>query len=271
VKSKARQHQATVPAPKQGWWGDAGLAICFVLLLAFLTPVSAQNSAQNTTQTSSPRLPAAVITQALNLARQAAGVLAPAQARVLAEAGSLDPRLTLAPCNQVQAHLLAGVPAWGRTRVGLRCTDGVTRWNVSLPVVVQVLAPAVVVLADLPAGTRLVAQHLGQAEVDWGSAPGAPFEQSDAVQGRSLVRPLTAGQALRASDLQTRQWFGRGDTVQVVAVGAGFAISAEGEALGPGLEGQAVRVRLGGSQNANDPGRTVAGRPVGDHRVEVKL
>jgi flagellar basal body P-ring formation protein FlgA len=275
VKSKPLHRPAAALAPNRGWLGDAGLAICFVLLLAFLTPISAQTPTLNAVQISAPTnsapLPPAVLVQALNLARQVATVLAPAQARVVAEAGHLDPRLTLAPCAQIQAHLLAGVPAWGRTRVGLRCSDGVVRWNVSLPVTVQVWAPAVVLLADLPAGARLAAQHLGQAEVDWASATGAPFDQSAALQGRSLLRPLTAGQALRASDLQTRQWFARGDTVQVVAVGAGFAISADGEALGPGLEGQAVRVRLGGSQNANDPGRTVAGRPVGDRRVEVKL
>jgi flagellar basal body P-ring formation protein FlgA len=254
------------------WWGDASLLFCFVLLLAFLSPVSAQ-----TTNTPT-QLPAVAVQQALTLARQAASVNAPAQARVVAEAGNLDPRLNLAPCARVEAHLLPGVPAWGRTRVGLRCTDGLARWNVSLPVLVQVWAPAVVLLADLPSGTRLTSEHLGRAEVDWGGASGLPAAKADAVQGRNLVRPLAAGQALRPTDLQTRQWFARGDTVQVVAAGAGFAIAADGEALGPGLEGQSVRVRVGAGTGGNpgnptgaDSGRVVVGKAVAERRVQVQL
>ncbi len=254
------------------WLADASLLLCFVLLLGFLSPASAQ------TANTSAQLPAVAVQQALALARQAASVNAPAHARVLAEAGALDPRLTLAPCARVEAQLLPGVPAWGRTRVGLRCTDGQVRWNISLPVLVQVWAPAVVLLADLPNGTRLSSEHLGLAEVDWGAASGLPMAKADAAQGRSLTRPLAAGQAVRAADLQTRQWFARGDTVQVVAAGAGFAIAADGEALGPGLEGQTVRVRVGAGVGGNpanptgaDSGRVVVGKAVAERRVEVQL
>jgi flagellar basal body P-ring formation protein FlgA len=250
------------------WWGDVSVLLCFVLLLGFLSPASAQVANPPT------QVPAAAVQQALALARQAAGVNAPAQARVLAEAGALDPRLNLAPCANVQAHLLPGVPAWGRTRVGLRCSDGLARWNVSLPVHVQVWAPAVVLLADLPSGTRLTSEHLGRAEVDWGASTGLPAAQAHAVQGRVLTRPLAAGGAVRPADLQTRQWFARGDTVQVVAAGAGFAIAADGEALGSGLEGQSVRVRVGGNPSnptGADGGRVVVGKAVAERRVEVQL
>jgi flagellar basal body P-ring formation protein FlgA len=250
------------------WVSDACLLLCFVLLLGFLSPASAQ------TQTTLAQLPATAVQQALGLARQAAAVAAPAKARVVAEAGTLDPRLTLAPCARVEAQLLAGVPAWGRTRVGLRCTDGPVRWNVSLPIQVQVWAPAVVLLVDLPSGTRLSSEHLGLAEVDWGATSGLPAAKADAVQGRNLVRPMAAGLALRPADLQTRQWFARGDTVQVMAAGAGFAIAADGEALGPGLEGQSVRVRVGGNPanpTGADSGRVVVGKAVAERRVEVQL
>ena len=74
------------------------------------------------------------VARALDLAVQAARALAPAGARVSAEAGVLDSRLQLAPCSHIDVHLPAGSTAWGRTRVGLRCTQGATAWNVSLPV-----------------------------------------------------------------------------------------------------------------------------------------
>jgi flagellar basal body P-ring formation protein FlgA len=290
VQRRRARLGGAAPSSARLWLGDLSLVLCFVLLLGYLVPATAQTppvpqaaqAPQAAQLSAATPLPAAVVAQALALARQAAGVTAPARARLVAEAGTLDPRLSLAPCAQIQAHLLAGVPAWGRTRVGLRCNDGAVRWNVSLPVTVQVWAPAVVLLADLPTGTRLSPQHLGQADVDWAAAPGAPFEQTDVVQGRALLRPLAGGQALRASDLQLRQWFARGAMVQVLAAGAGFAISAEGEALGPGLEGQAVRVRMAAGAGAGagngtngsgaaDTSRTVTGKVVGDHRVEVRL
>ena len=41
-------------------------------------------------------------------------------------------------------------------------------------------------------------------------------------------------------------------------------ISGEGQAMGPGIEGQSVRVRI-------DNGRVLSGQPVGTNRVEVQL
>ena len=201
---------------------------------------------------------------ALALATEAAQALAPPNARVLASAGTLDPRLKLAHCAAVQPYLAAGSPSWGRTRVGLRCTQGSTPWSVYLPVTVQVLAPALVSSANLPAGTQLDDSQLVQAEVDWAAAPTPPFTAGQALSGRVLARPVTAGAALRPTDLQPRLWFAPGDTVQISARGRGFAISVEGRALTPGREGQPARVRT-------ESGRVVVGRPVGERRVELAL
>jgi flagella basal body P-ring formation protein FlgA len=52
--------------------------------------------------------------------------------------------------------------------------------------------------------------------------------------------------------------------VQIVALGRGFAISAEGQALAPGLEGQPVRIRT-------ESGRVVVAVPVAQRRVELTL
>lgn len=209
-------------------------------------------------------LPPQIIQQTLALATQAAQSQAPAGARVQATVGALDPRLQLAPCTRIEPRLLAGVPAWGRTRVGLHCLQGATAWKVQLPVTVQVWAPALVLGQALPAGARLDTSLLSLTEIDWGSAAGRPFENAAALDGRVLARPLAAGQAPRPTDLRVRQWFAAGDTVQVLAVGAGFAIRTEGQALSPGIEGQNARVRTEG-------GRVISGRPVGERRLELEL
>ena len=74
----------------------------------------------------------------------------------LVEIGKLDPRLRLAP---VQAASSRNCPAqgslWGRTRIGLRCVEGERPWQVWLPVVVRVQAPALVPVRALAAGTVL--------------------------------------------------------------------------------------------------------------------
>lgn len=209
-------------------------------------------------------LPAEAAQQALALAAQAAQALAPAGARIRVSPGALNPRLQLAACGKVVPALSPGQPAWGRTRIGLRCQEGTSRWSVSLPVTVEVWAPAVVLATALPAGATLDGTTLAMAEVDWGAAAGKPFADSQALLGRVLARPLAAGQAPRSLDLLARKWFASGETVQIVARGPGFAVSAEGQALTHGLEGQPARVRT-------DNGRVVVGRPVAERRMEVQL
>jgi len=207
--------------------------------------------------------PADGVARALELARSTAAARAPAGARVLASVAAMDPRLQLAPCAQTEAHLPRGTPVWGRTRVGLRCTQGAVAWSIFVPVQIQVLAPALATTAALPAGARLALGDLGTVEVDW-AAGSPPFATGTDLVGRVLARPLPTGHALRSGDLQARQWFAAGDTVRIRASGPGFAITGDGQALSNGIEGQPVRVRT-------DQGRVLSGLPTGEKRVELSL
>jgi flagella basal body P-ring formation protein FlgA len=209
-------------------------------------------------------LPAAARDQALELVQQAAAAIAPAGARIVAKAGALDSRLKLAACARIEPFLVAGLPAWGHTRVGLRCAQGATPWRAFLPVQVQVLAPAWTSLAALPAGARVSAEQWELAETDWAATPAAPLGPAAAIAGRTLARPTAAGQTLREGDLLARRWFSSGQTVRIVATGSGYRVSAEGQALGHGIEGQPVRVRTEG-------GRIISGQAVGEALVEVQL
>jgi flagella basal body P-ring formation protein FlgA len=204
------------------------------------------------------------VTQGVGLATEAARALAPAGARVAVEVGTLDPRLTLAPCARVEPYLPAGTPAWGRTRLGLRCTDGRVRWNVYLPLTVQVVAPAIVAATALPAGLPLAAAQLKRVDIDWSTSTSPLFDQVQPILGRSLSHPLVAGQAVQSAQLQARQWFAPGDTVRIQASGPGFSIAGEGQALGPGVEGKSVRVQT-------ENGRVLLGKPISDRCVEVVL
>ncbi|WP_225864048.1 flagellar basal body P-ring formation chaperone FlgA [Ideonella benzenivorans] len=184
--------------------------------------------------------------------------------RVQVEVGQMDPRLHLAPCQRIQPYLPAGLPAWGRTRIGLKCTQGAKPWNISVPVTVHVFRQALVLRDALPGGTELEAGQLMPAEVDVAAAPGAAVLDFAQAVGRTLSRPLPAGATLRVTDLKARQWFAAGETVRVVANGPGWAAATEGRAMTPGIEGQLVRVRV-------ESGKLLTGKAVADGTVEINL
>jgi flagellar basal body P-ring formation protein FlgA len=185
--------------------------------------------------------------------------------RVMVEVGALDARLRLAPCTQVEPYLPFGARAWGRSRIGLRCLEGARRWNVSVPVTVKAFGAAWVANAALPMGHVIAQEDLRRAEIDLAAEPSAALEvNGEPPVGRTLARALVAGDGLRESHLKLRQWFAAGESVQVRAVGKGFAIAGSGEAVSAGLEGQTARIRL-------ESGRVLTGRPVGERLVEVLL
>ncbi|HMO46094.1 MAG TPA: flagellar basal body P-ring formation chaperone FlgA [Rubrivivax sp.] len=220
--------------------------------------------AQNTPAAAEGALDGDTLQRIQALGEQAGAGLAGSGMRVEIEPGRLDPRLKLAPCERIEPYLPPGARAWGRSRIGLRCVQGPSAWNVYLPVTVRVFAPAWVATLPLAAGSVLNEAQLQQIEVDWAAAATPPVADLDQLVGRQLSRPLAAGAPVRAADLRQRQWFGAGDTVQLVARGQGFSISGEGQAMGPGIEGRTVRVRI-------DNGRVLSGQPVGANRVEVQL
>ena len=217
--------------------------------------------------TTATALPDNLAAEVQRLAREAAVIVwgdGAKPPRVEVVLGRLDPRLRLAPCQQILPYLPAGTRPLGNTRMGLRCARGPAAWNVSLPIAVKVWAPSLVASTALPAGTVLERRHLTSAEVDLAERVDPTIAVPEAALGRTLARGLAAGEALRRTDLKTRLWFSAGDTVRIVAVGPGYAISSEGQAMGPGLEGQSARVRT-------ESGRIVSGIAAGERRIEVAL
>jgi flagella basal body P-ring formation protein FlgA len=222
-----------------------------ILLLALVAPAPAL------------ALDAALVARVLTLAEQSSQQAAPGL-RVQVRVGSLDPRLKLAPCTAVQPYLPPGTRLWGPARIGLRCTDPGVRWNVFLPLTVDVFGPGLVAQGPLAAGAVIGAADLKPGTVNLSATASTAVAAPELAVGRMLARPLAAGDTLREQDLRARQWFAAGDTVRIVAGGTGWRIDGEGQALGPGIEGQSVRVRT-------ESGRIVSGIAVADRRVEVAL
>jgi flagella basal body P-ring formation protein FlgA len=173
--------------------------------------------------------------------------------------GEPDSRLRLAPCARVEPFVPPGTRLWGKTRLGLRCAEGVSRWSIFLPLTVKAFGPAWVVRGELAAGTVLNVGDAMQAEVDWAQEPSPILATPAQWLGQVAVRTLGTGQALRQALLRPAQVFQAGSQVRVLAQGAGFQIVADGLALSAGVIGQSARVRM-------DNGRVMSGL-VSDHKT----
>ncbi len=209
----------------------------------------------------------ALSTRWLNDAVQAAQVQGGANAmplRMEVSVGSLDPRLRLAPCNRVEPYLPIGSRLWGRTRLGLRCLDGATHWNVFLPVTVKAWGPAFVLTGNVPSGTVLTAADAIESEVDWAAETAPVAATQESWVGLVASRYLLAGQALRQNMVRAPELFKAGTQVRVVAQGPGFSVTASGQAVTAGAVGQNIRVRM-------DNGRVISGTVSGDGTIEAAL
>lgn len=178
--------------------------------------------------------------------------------------GSLDSRLRLAPCAQVEAYLPKGTRLWGRSRIGLRCLQGATAWNVYLPVTVKAVGPAWVLKRPVASGAILTEEDAERTDTDWAEHPSTVLADPALWVGRQAGFNLQPGQALRQHMVRTAPVFAAGALVKVASGGPGFQVLVTGEAMAPGLPGQPVRVRLPGGRVAN-------GQVRDDHVVELGL
>lgn len=187
---------------------------------------------------------------------------APLRAEVVM--GALDSRMRLAPCARVEPHMPPGTRLWGRSRIGLRCVDGTTRWNVFLPVTVKAWGPAWVLTRSVTAGTPLTQEDAEMAEIDWAEQKASVLANPALWVGQEAAYTLLPGQALRQHMVRPAQAFAAGSQVRVTQSGTGFQIAVTGQALTAGQIGQTTRVRLAS-------GRVVTGLVRDGQTVELAL
>ncbi len=235
------------------WWLSCAVLVAFGLLVA-ARPAGADEAA--------PPLDPAVLDSVRALALGKSGESGAPRVEVVI--GQLDPRLHLAPCQNIEPYVPAGMRLWGKARIGLRCKVGPTPWNVYLPVMVKVWGRALVVPAGAAAGSVLTSADLVEAEVDLAEEFTPAVVEPRLAVGRVLAQNLKPGQTLRQAHLKIRQWFAAGDTIKVIASGDGFSLESEAQALSNGVEGQPARVRT-------ESGHVLTGLPSGERRIEVSL
>jgi flagella basal body P-ring formation protein FlgA len=241
------------PPPASAW-----ALSCLFLVSVFLWPLASH--AQTGGNAELQQIARDFVQPALSSATDPNG--SPLRAEVVM--GSLDTRLRLAPCNRVEAHLPTGTRLWGRSRIGLRCVDGPTRWNVFVPVTVKAWGPAWVIRQPVASGAVLSQEDAEMAEIDWAEHSASVLASPALWVGQQAAFALQPGQALRQNMVRAAPAFAAGALVKVSAAGTGFQVVVTGEALSPGLTGQTARVKLPG-------GKVVTGLVRGDQSVEIGL
>lgn len=223
---------------------------CLTLLVCVVPALSGGVSAQNVpnAQDGSATTGVQSVAQVWLDAHVASAMPADAPLRMEVSIGQLDRRLKLAPCDHVEPYLPHGTRLWGNTRLGLRCVQGVTRWNVFLPVTVRAMGPAWVIKNQVAPGATLTEADVMEQEVDWAQHSSAILAKPSDWLGQTATRLLSMGQALRQDMVRAAQVFQAGAQVKVVASGQGFEVATSAQAMGHGLVGQSVKVKMEGGR-----------------------
>ncbi len=157
-----------------------------------------------------------------------------------------DARLRLGKCSQLEAWLPNGNRLWGRASVGVRCQN--PAWSIYVPVQVKVTGHALVAARPISSGLALEEQDVQLQLRDLTPYPGGLFTSPAQVIGKTAATSIKAGTLLRPESLRSPLAIKHGQQVILVAQGAGFKVSSEGQAMGNAAIGQVVPVKTRSGQ-----------------------
>lgn len=220
-------------------------AFLVCLMLGAATPCSAAMEQAQLTQ----------IQQAVEdlLRQQTAGL----PGRVSYTVGTVDSRMSLAPCPAAEAFIPAGVRLWGKANVGVRC-GGSNPWTIYVPVMVRISAAVVIAARALTQARPIEAADLLVQEGDLAQLPGSVVTDPAFALGRSVTLNVAAGQPLRQDLLRAQPVILQGQSVTLRSQGLGFKVSTEGKSLTTAAEGQVAQVRIASGQTLSGIARAGA-------------
>ena len=153
----------------------------------------------------------------------------------------------LAACTTLVPFMPPGARLWGRTTVGVRCA-GQRPWTLYLQARVSLEATYYLAARQIEPGAVLSAADLMTREGDLANLPRAIVTDPSQAVGAVALARINAGSPLREDMLRSASSVTIGQTVRVIAVGAGFSISSEGSVMNNASPGQQVRVKVAGGQ-----------------------
>lgn len=171
------------------------------------------------------------------------------------------PGSALPACEALEAFLPNGASAWGRVSVGLRC-QGERPWTRFVQAHVAIEGRYLVAARAIEAGQPLGAGDVAARTGDLTALPKSVLIDPAELKGMVVANRVAAGAPLRREQLRGTVVIQQGQTVQVVAGGAGFTVSTEARALN--------RAEIGATVQAKTrDGRLVSG--VADEEGQIRL
>ena len=144
-------------------------------------------------------------------------------------------------CADPQPFLPAGVQAWGRVSVGVRCAA--PAWTRYAAAQVAVIAPYQVATRSIAAGEALDEDAWQTREGDLAALPAGVVTDPAELAGKVAANRIAAGAPLRRELLRGALVIRQGQEVRVVVQGPGFVAGIEGKALADAAVGATVQVR----------------------------
>lgn len=222
------------------------IALTSLIALALMTPVQADN---DDTALITERVHAFLYAQASELGSEVNIEVHPPSAHLPT---CENPRPFLPNANQSLA---------GRVSVGVRCGDQGQQVRY-MQATLAVIGEQVVTKRSIAAGTVIDASMLTMRPAELGRLPSGVITDMAQAIGKQAARPLGEGTRLTERQLKEVTLVERGARVRVEALGQGFSVSREGEALDNGAMGSEIRVRL-------DNRDILRAQVIGRNRLEV--
>lgn len=163
----------------------------------------------------------------------------PTNGQISIEVSSIDPRITIKPC---QSQLQANIPEKHNGRnfnVKLNCNDE-TPWHIFFPVRIITIVPVVVAQNSISKGTRLDETNIRTEYKDISSIRGAIIDEETLVLGTHAIRTISAGTAITERNIC---FICKKQQMTIIAQSDNFMIKTTGIALENGAIGDQIRVK----------------------------
>jgi len=168
--------------------------------------------------------------------------------KVNIQVADIDGRIILPSCPEIEAFLPPGAQLNGNSSVGVRCNRQ-PGWSLFVQVNVKISISILIAKKMLQQGQTLRAEDLGSLPSE-SLQTGTLTDPAQAI-GKIMKFGVAGGQILRQDMLRLPYSIKQGQTVKLLVVGAGFRVSAEGQALNNAAEGETTSARTASGQIVN--------------------
>jgi flagella basal body P-ring formation protein FlgA len=159
----------------------------------------------------------------------------------------IDPRLKLATCDNIEPYLPPGNRLWGHSSIGVRCTSPAT-WSIYVPVYIKVSNNVLVAARPIASGQTIQSDDVQLQMRDITQFAGSALTAPEQAIDKQANGPIGNGTILRSEMLRAADIILQGQSVKLIAQGAGFRVSSDGLAMNNAKLGQVVAVKTRSGQ-----------------------